>query len=133
MAKQQADAELVVQRIARVKKMLSSGQRVEEKDVHSIDIVETVSYVTHRQAILLRRIRALLDLVRDQEEALTAFDENDPIILEEPDPFDPAAHADVTAAMLSGSPAYLSGRPRTEVVRLPASMTPSSGTKEASL
>ena len=51
MAKQQADAELVVQRIARVKKMLSSGQRVEEKDVHSIDIVETVSYVTHRQAI----------------------------------------------------------------------------------
>merc|ERR1711965_103904 len=53
MAKQQADAELVVQRIARVKKMLSSGQCVEEKDVHSIDIVETVSYVTHRQAILL--------------------------------------------------------------------------------
>jgi hypothetical protein len=99
-AKEHAEAELVVERISRIKSRLLAGQHVKEEDVQHVDVVETVAYVAHRQAILLRRLHALLSLVQHQEEALTAFNENEPE--EEVDPYDPSAHADV-ASIISNS------------------------------
>ena len=114
-AEKAAEAENVVQRIARLKYRILAGLHVREEDVYTKDVIEKISYVTHRQAILQRRLRTLFDFIRDNKDALTAFDENESDS-EEEDTLDFSRDARVISSMQPMSSARKS---RTTLITIP--------------
>jgi len=74
-----------MERLTDLKTRLSSGRFVKEEEVKAQDVVETVAYLSHRQGVLLRRLKALASTVEQHEPLYEQVDLEDESEVDEGD------------------------------------------------